>query len=470
MTSIEDRIMAGLPPAPAEKDPEQTGHYEATELGNARRLVDDHGHDLRYVAEWGKWLVWTGRCWQVDNTGAVHRRAKQIADRILDEARAGSDDKLFRWGIKSQSNAGINNTIALASTEATIPVLVDELDTDPWLLTVANGTIDLRTGLLGPHRRQDLLTKSTDVIYDEHATCPQFLKFLEAVLPDATVLRFLQRAIGYSLTGTVLEHALFFGYGAGANGKSTLMRVLLDMAGEHGAPAPPRLLIADRHPDHPTSVAALHGRRVVIAQELDQASRLDEPTVKEITGGDRLTARYMRQDFWSFAPTHKVWLCANHKPAIRGTDLGIWRRIKLIPFTVSIAPDDQDEHLAEHLADELPGILRWAIAGCLEWQRRGLDTPEAVVKATEQYRLEQDVIGQFIADCCTTNPMLKVQSTPLYEAYKAWCVEQGITHPLSQKALAPRIEEHGYIGEPDRKERTWWQGLGLRTEESKNMP
>ncbi|MCU4186620.1 hypothetical protein K6U06_19805 [Acidiferrimicrobium sp. IK] len=436
--------------------------FEMSELGNARRLVAEHGHDLRYVPEWGAWLAWDGRRWARDHTGERDRRAKAVADAILDDAHRLGDDKRFRWGVQSQSARGIGAMLTLAATEPGIPVRVAELDADPWLLNVGNGTISLRSGLLQPHDRQDLITKMAGdgVDYHPDAISPRFAAFLEQVLPDPEVRKFLARFVGYTLTGTVGEQVLVFLLGSGANGKSTLTSLLLRLLGEYAAPAPPRLLVVSKHPEHPTSVADLLGRRLVIAQEVQAGAQFDEEMVKVLTGGDVLKARFMRGDFFEFAPSHKVVMGANHRPTVRGTDLAIWRRLRLVPFDVTVPEEDRDPHLLERLAEELPGVLSWAVQGCLAWQSSGLTTPSAVTAATEEYRIDSDVVGQFIAECCVETPGATVQSAALYASYRAWAETCGL-HPMSQKALTTRLRERGLDSTTDRQRRTWWCGIGL---------
>jgi putative DNA primase/helicase len=437
--------------------------FESTDLGNARRLVAAHGSDLRHIPEQGRWIVWNGSRWAVDITGEVQRRAKAVTEAILDEARANPDNHLFKWGLRSQSASSLRASVAVAETEPGVPVLIDHLDAHPYLLTVANGTLDLRTGALRPARRSDLITKASPVQWEQDATAPSFVRFLDEVVPDPEVRDFLQVAIGYTLTGDVSEHCLFFAHGDGANGKSTLMNVLADLLGDLASPGAPQLLVLGKHAEHPTQVADLFGRRLVVCQEIGEGHHLDEALVKQLTGGDPIMARYMRQDFWSFTPTHKLWLCANHKPTIRGTDLAIWRRLCLIPFDVTIPPERRDRHLGERLRAELPGILRWAVDGCLRWQAEGLKPPTAVVAATNAYRRDQDTIGQFLADCCILNPTAKAKSAQLYEAYQRWCARVGLMYPLSQKAVAPRLKEHGLA--PGEGRHAWWVGVGLKTEE-----
>lgn len=448
-------------PLPGPHEIRPIGAADATDLANARRLVRSYGTDIHHVPEWGRWVVWDGRRFRTDVTGEVPRMAKAVTEAILDEARDHRDDRLFRWGIRSQSSASLNNMVTVAATEPTVPVLVTELDAHPMLLTAANVTIDLATGRGRPHQHRDLITRATDVPYDPDATCPTWLAFLEQVIPDVDTRTFIQRAVGYSLTGDVSEQVLFILHGSGANGKSVFAEVLQHVMGDHAAPAPPRLLVIEKHSEHPTAVADLQGRRLVVAQEVEQGHRLDESLVKLLTGGDSLKARFMRQDFWSFKPSHKLWMCVNHKPRIRGTDHGIWRRIRLVPFTTTIPDDAQDKHLAARLKREAPGILAWAVRGCLDWQRHGLGIPTAVAQATDAYRLEQDLVGQYLAENTITGAGCSVRSTVLYEAYVAWCSANGLDHPLSQKALAQQLSERGYEHGKNRQMQAVWRGLGL---------
>jgi putative DNA primase/helicase len=434
---------------------------EQSDLGNARRLVAANGDDLRYVPEWHGWLAWDGRRWKPDLTGEVDRMAKRVTDTMRDEAHAAGDDKRYSFAVKSQGITRLRAAVDLAATEPGIPVLVDQLDADPWRLSVANGTLDLRTGQLLPHRREDLITKVTDVAWDPEATCPAFNRFMERILPDDEVRDFVQRATGYSLTGDVSEQVIFIEHGTGSNGKSTFKELQLRILGEHAKPAAPKLLLAKSHDEHPTAIADLQGRRLVVAHEVEDGMRLDEALVKELTGGDRLKARFMRQDYFDFTPTHKLWLACNHKPAIKGTDHGIWRRIRLIPFDVTIGDDEKDPHLLDTLCEELPGILAWAVAGCTAWQRDGLEPPQAVIDATDRYRVDSDLLSQFIEERCVTGPHAQAAGSALYATYRAWCGDNGLTYPLSQKALSKQLSEKGLERTENRQHQRIWTGIGL---------
>jgi putative DNA primase/helicase len=283
------------------------------------------------------------------------------------------------------------------------------------------------------------------VEFQPAATCPIWLAFLERIMagnPD--LLAFLQRAVGFTLTGSVREHVLLFCYGGGANGKSTFLNTLIALlGGEYSMKAPPDLLMARGGEAHPTERADLFGRRCVVCNEADDGRRLAESLVKELTGGDSIRARRMREDFWEFNATHKLWLAANHKPIVRGTDHGIWRRIKLIPFTVTIPDDEQDKALPAKLEGELSGILNWALAGCIEWQETGLAPPADVATATSHYQQAMDVMGQFLEQRCVTAGGAEAGATSLYRAYRDWCVATG-EHSLNQTRFGTELTERGF--------------------------
>ncbi len=433
-----------------------------TEAANAKRLVSMFGSDLHWCELWKKWLAWDSTHWSVDDTRKIDSCAKAVVDvlwamgkKLRAKAEKESDESkkvslikaiepVFAFAKQSSRAPAIANMITLAKSEPGIPILPDALDADPWALCVANGVVDLRTGELRAHRREDYFTKVSPVAYDRSADCPTWMNFLDQIFSGKeSILRFVRRAVGFSITASVAEHALFFCYGTGANGKSTFLNTLLAMLGEdYSAKAPTDLLLAKKSA-HPTELTLLWGRRLVACVEAESGRRLAEAAVKEMTGGDKITARRMREDFWSFNPSHKLWLAANHKPIVRGTDHGIWRRIKLIPFTVTIPKERQDKQLPEKLLAELPGILNWAVKGCTEWQADGLDEPEEVTGATAEYRQEQDVLGRFVEECCVVDPAAKAQATPLYQAYRAWCEANG-EHALNLTNFGTELTERGF--------------------------
>ncbi len=445
---------------------EGRGVYLCTDTGNAERLADRHGADLRYCYPWGKWLVYDGTRWRIDDQGAVVRLAKDAARSIFEEAKEAPDDetakRLGKWASSSLSESKLRAMLSLAQSEPGVPILPEEMDASKDLLNVRNGTIDLRTGELREHRREDQLTKIAPVEYDPNAAAPTWAATLERTLPSEDVRRFFKKLCGYALTGDVSEHILPVLYGTGANGKSTVLNALLEAAGEYGMQAAPDLLIA-KHGAHPTEIADLFGMRVVASIEVEDGRRLAEALVKNLTGGDKIRARRMRQDNWQFDPTHTVFMAVNHKPIVRGNDTGIWRRIRLIPFTETIAPADQDKQLPDKLRAELPGLLAWAIEGCLEWRREGLQAPEAVRKATAGYRSEMDVIGDFLADRCFKGERLTVAKDELYKAYQVWCEDAGERSETKRK-FGMLLKDRGFEdGRNAERTKRLWTGIGLST-------
>jgi len=461
---LDDEEIEGILKQAAKWAPGSTAEPEhLTDLGNARRLVTQYGQDLRYSNQRGS-FTWTGRRWEQDETGAVERLAKATVRSIYVEA-AACDDKDVRERIashahRSESDARIKAMVALARTEAEIVLKHDDLDRDPWLLNVRNGTLNLKTGELQPHNRNDLISRLISIDYSEVAACPRWLSFLERVtLGDDELINFLQKVVGYSLTGLTGEQVLLILYGLGANGKSTFLNVLLSLFADYGRQTGTETLLVKRGDQIPNDVARLAGSRFVSAVETESGRRLAEGLVKQMTGGDRMTARFLHHEFFEFQPTFKLWLAVNHKPRIVGTDHAIWRRIRLIPFTVTIPERERDPDLTEKLKEDLPGVLSWAVAGCLEWQAEGLKAPQAITAATDEYRDESDVIAAFISERCKVGPDCEVSKAGLYEAYAEWCQKSG-ERPLSKKELGARLMEKGFSDERNRKGR-FWRGIEL---------
>lgn len=451
---------AGPPPAAT-----PAPSFHCTDLGNAQRFAFLHGHTVRYVPEWGKWYIWDGTRWGEDKLNAILQLARDIPRAIYQEAAAADDARrkdLGTWAIRSESRDALSAAAALLKTEHGIPVYFTALDADPWALNCTNGTLDLRTGELRPHRRSDLLTKQIPVAYDPAATCPRWLAFLDTIFKhDADLIAFIQRAVGYTLTADVSEQCIFFEYGTGKNGKSTFSSILQKLLGEYGQQAPSELILARRNDGIPADVARLVGARLAVTSELEQGQRLAESKVKDLTGGDRIVARFMRENWFEFAPTHKLWIYGNHKPVIRGSDEGIWRRIRLIPFAVTIPPEQRDPSLAEKLSGELPGILAWAVRGELDRQHHGLHEPRVVIEATAEYRAEMDRLGPYMEDRVLTGPRLSVLMTALYADYKLWCVDND-EEPVSKNLFGRMLTERGFGEGRDTRGGRTRTGLGLK--------
>ena len=453
-----------LPAGPA---PQQQLHHSAeffhTDLGNAGRLVAWHGPKLHHCYTWHKWLVWGDGGWKADDTGGVTRMAMDTARRIYLEAYRTPDPEkskeAAKHAMRSQGAYSIKAMLELAKAMPGIAVTPEDLDRDPWKFNTLNGTLGLRTGILGPHRKEDLITKLAPVHYDPDAECPLWLAFLARIMDgDQDLIGFLQRATGYSLTGDTSEQCFFLLWGTGANGKTTFLQAVSAMMGDYALHTPTNTLLIKRGDGIPNDVARLHGARLVTAIEADQGRRLAEALVKQLTGGDKLAARFLHAEWFEFVPNFKLWLGTNHKPEIRGTDWAIWRRIRLVPFNVTIPEVEWDRQLGTKLLAELDGILAWAVRGCLDWQRDGLRPPAAVINATNAYREESDPLGTFIEDCCILGENVRAQAGPLYDAYREWAKQNG-QDTMNSTRFGRSMTERGF--DKVRGARVHYLGIGL---------
>jgi putative DNA primase/helicase len=350
--------------------------------------------------------------------------------------------------------------VKLAQVNGRVIVTVEELDRHPDLLVVANGTVDLRTGEFRASKRDDLITKGSGVRYEPSARSPNWHEFLERVLPDPEVREFLQVAFGYSLTGEVTEEKLFFCYGDGANGKSVVGEVLGRLAGGYATPMVEGFLTSAKQ--EPWAIADLQGRRVVFSNETGRDGTLNEQRVKEITSYHQLRAAFKYGKHFTFDPTHKLWVRGNYQPTIVGTDNGIWRRIALILFEITIPERERNPKFIEQfLVPELPGILAWAVRGAVKWYESGLPNPPSLRSAIKQYRQNEDILEKFLDDCCEVGPGFSATSKKLGQALASWSTDEGVCPPPSQKALANKLRKIGVERQPSNGV-TWWHGVGLR--------
>jgi putative DNA primase/helicase len=420
-----------------------------TDLGNARRLVRLHGERLRYCHPWRRWLVYREGRWQTDDTGLVAQLAKATVMTLYTEARdcPGEEARkaLAAWAAKSESEPRLRAMVELAKTEPGIPARPEDFDADPSLFSVRNGTLDLRTGTLRPHDPADLITCQAPVAYDPGATCPRWHAFLDRIFgEDRELIGFLQRAVGYSLTGRSDEQVFLLLHGAGANGKTVFVRTLLHLFGDYGRAADFSTFLLRRSEGPRNDLARLAGARLVVASEAGEGQRFDEELLKKVTGGDRIAARYLYSEEFEFTAGFTIWLAANHRPTIRGGDHAIWRRVILVPFGVTIPEEEQDPHLVDRLTEELPGILGWALEGYRAWSARGLGRPPAVQAAVADYRAASDTLAEFLDQRCVLGEGHRATATALWSSYQEWCRAAG-ERPMSRNAFGERLRDRGLL-------------------------
>jgi putative DNA primase/helicase len=426
---------------------------EFTDDSLALRFAEQHTNSLRYVATLGKWFLWDGQRWQTDDTLMARHRAREICRGASAECNQAKVAKLIA------SAKTISAVERLAQADRRIAATVGEWDADPWILNTPGGTIDLRSGEQWEHRPEDRLTKITGIAPDAACRTPVWDAFLARITDNQNeLIEYLRRVAGYSLTGTTQEHALFFLYGLGANGKTTFINAITGCAGDYHRAAPIETFTASSHDRHPTELAGLRGARIVTAIETEEGRRWAESRIKSLTGGDKISARFMRQDFFEFVPQFKLIIAGNHKPGLRSVDEAIRRRFNLIPFTVTIPPDERDEALPEKLKAELPGIMSWMIDGCTDWQERGLAPPEVVTAATAAYLESEDALSAWIEEACERDPNAWEKRSDLFSSWVGWAEKAG-EYVGPQKQFIRRLEAKGF----EEKRHNYGRGfLGLR--------
>ena len=408
----------------------------------AQIFIDKHSDELRFTAPWGRWLKWDGRRWAPDEKLE-----------IMSLVRAHCYEQARQAESKEAKNVASAGTVAaierLARADQRIAVAVDEWDADAWLLNTPGGTVDLRTGQMRESDPEDKLTKVTGATPDWSCPTPLWNQLLlRATGGDKELVAFLRRVAGYSLTGSTSEHSQFFIFGTGANGKSTFINAITACTGEYHRVAPIETFTASKNERHPTELAGLRGARLVTAVETEEGRRWDESKIKALTGGDTISARFMRQDFFQFTPQFKLIIAGNHKPGLRSVDEAIRRRINLIPFTVAIPPEERDPDFTGKLKAELPGILAWMIDGCIEWQRNGLKPPQIVTDATDAYLEAEDGVSAWIDECCQRDPNAFCSSTNLFACWNEWATKHGEYVGTTRK-LSSTLESKGF--QPFRK-------------------
>jgi putative DNA primase/helicase len=448
--AIEAAQACELPETPAPEVSRDTSaappfEIHESDIANGKRLAARHGRDLKFTIERG-WYVWDGRRWAADEKGVlVQARAKETALSIFDEIRDAPDRKTrMQHAHRSQSKTAAEAMIWMARSESGIPARLTEFDKNGWLFNVGNGTLELRTGELRPHAREDLISNIADIRFDREAECELWDAFLWRILDrDQELYAYLRRLFGYLLVGDTSEQSLHFLYGEGNNGKTIFCEVIMRLLGDYALAASPDLIMIRRHGGIPNDIARLRGVRAALMNETSQGSRFDESKLKDLTGGDTLNARFLHQEFFDFQPTHRIVIRGNHKPAINGTDEGIWRRLRLVPFSVTIPEDERDRKLLSKLESELPGILNWSLQGCREWQEQGLKPPPIVAAAISAYRKESDTLGRFIEECCEVRKLGQVKSSVLFKRYQEYAQQAG-ERWIASKDFPHEMQKRGF--------------------------
>jgi len=473
--------LAAIPPAPDRviADSTRTGlsdddlgvapdGYRLTDTGNAQRFVDHADGRVRYVHQWGRWIVYRAGRWIIDgNDTLVTEAAKSVARALMAMVPelAGDDRvRVFKAAIRSESASALTAMVRLARGIPGVIVDHEELDANPAILNVLNGTIDLRTSELRPRDPGDLCTRQCPVVYDPRATAPLWQACLERWQPNPEIRDYLQIEAGAGATGYATE-TMSIHHGDGANGKSKFFGVLQFVLGPYAVTPHKSLLVTSHHEQHPTVLASLFRARLAVASETAVTDRLNDEQVKNLTGGDRLRARRMREDEWAFSPSHTLVMFSNHRPRVRGQDEGIWRRVRLVPWNVTIPSEERDEHLSDKLAAEAPGILRWLVEGARRYLADGLSAPEVIRAATDSYRASEDTVGQFLADVVTFTPDGVVSSSALIAAHEAWCADAGVKDPGHWKLVTTRLKAGGARAKRTHDGRRW-AGIALTNEAS----
>jgi putative DNA primase/helicase len=446
------------------KEQLRQGVIQLTDTTNAYRLLTEHGKDIRYNSLWKKWLVWNGQRWEMDDGYLIHDKGLQMIRGIYEELLETSDYRdridIEKHAMQSESARRRKALIEVASWIPELNVKTDDLDTDPWLLNVRNGTIDLRTGEIREHRQEDYITRMANVDFVPHADCPLWKQFIMEVMNyNADLIHFLQNAAGWAISGDTSEQCMFMLYGTGANGKSTFINTIMHLLGDYAIATQIETFMKKTGDQITNDIARLRGTRYVTTTEAEQGRRLAEPLIKQITGNDPMTARFLYGEYFTFLPTFTIWMATNHKPVIKGTDHGIWRRIKLIPFINRIDENKQDKRLEEKLVREAPGILNWLIEGSRRWLHEGLKTPHIVITATDEYRAEMDAIGNFVKERCVYVAGASIKARELFKCYQDWCSENN-EHPSSERYFGLRLKELGHEQKRGNDGR-YWVGLQI---------
>ena len=428
--------------------PETKTIYPESDMGNSRRFADRYAGKARFVHGQNRWLIWDGTRWKPDGNMEIMRLAKECVRNMYHSADDGwrISESEAKWALKCQNRDRLNSMIALAQSEPEFSTQPNELDRDPYLINCRNCTVDLRSSKSRPHAKDDLITRRIECDYTPGVVAKTWQDFLWRVLNEDSELElFIRKAIGYSLTGVISEQVFLFLFGHGANGKSTFIEAIMRLFSDYSTKLLTDTLMRKEGGDNVgnSDIAALQGIRLCFTEETEQDRRMNESLVKKLTGGDTIRARLLYGEPFDFAPTHKLWMFGNHKPLIRGTDKGIWRRVRLVPFTVTIPESERDANLPRKLEEEATGILNWALSGARLWFQEGLRSCKAVDQATEEYQTEMDVIGDYLS-YFELDPQGFVSSSIIKHKWEEYGKENGIRAMMPYNRLSIILKERGF--------------------------
>lgn len=428
-------------------DKHKDGEERYSDYFNAKMMISDYGTEIRYCAPWKKWIIWDGRRWKVDNENLIFQMAMDTIREMYNKALA---NKTGEETLAMIEHAGRSETVR--KTEAMIRatgwskginVVPEELDGTPLIFNCGNGMIDLESGRLNPHDKAMMITKVSPVVYNPEAQCPVWKKFIKEIFgKNRDLINFIQRALGWALTGDTSSQAMFILYGNGANGKSTFINTVMKLMGDYATSTPTETFMQKKGDQASNDIARLKGTRFVSAMEAEYGGKLAEAVIKRLTGDDVISARFLYGEFFDFLPTFKIFMATNHKPKIGGMDNAIWRRIRMVPFEVSFPENKQDRRLSKKLENELSGILAWIVEGTLKWRKDGLGNTPAVLEATSAYRHEMSAIETFLEEICIKKETGMVKASFLYNAYKKWC-EENNERVMSTRGFGMRMGETG---------------------------
>ena len=478
-TAAANETDANVPTDQPTDGQETVLEFSPSEVGFAERFVGYWGETTRYDASRGTWMLWAGTHWTPDNRDSVVGQMIKVAKYIINvevlalRSDSENDEDYYAMSARARKKDAIqlhtyrtiSQSLKLARALPGMTTLVSEYDADPMAFNCQSGVIDLKTGLVTPHNSRQLLTKISPVRLGlPSENCPRWMQFLDEIMcGDQELVAYLQRLVGYILSGRMDEQCFFLFYGGGANGKSTFINVVKHLMGAYGHQVDfTTFMDMNRGASPRNDLAALVGKRFVVSPEGMQGKALDEPVVKQFTGGDAMSVRFLNKEFFEFNPVGKIVLASNHLPVIKGTDHGIWRRMRLVPFLAKFDKANADQELTAKLIAEAPAILSWAVEGTQLWVKHGLGIPSAVSAATMNYRSSMDIFQTFLDERCHIGAGLKIGSQAFYDSYTNWCASAGIRIPMKQSAFKQRLEERGFALKKEASCNVWL-GIGLQT-------